>query len=315
MKKLFFLFSSVLATNPVLAQKIAEIAPGNIETLMPQTTAVIDTLLPPAAGDSCSTNPTFYTYQGSILSGAVDFGGASIERVGQLMNPAGDSMSIQQMIVLIVHKSAGSNTGSFQVSLYDTSDLSTPFASSLPVLFDQINDTSDVSILNDFHFTSPVSVRDPFYAVIEVENANDSIFLATTGDDCGGRSAIFQSQSSWFYYADEFGLGTNDPLDFALHIWAVADRPVGLEDFSPDSRLEVFPNPAIDQLQIKLQELEMEDLNFSIYNQQGQMLLQQSLEQFKGSAAVNTESLPSGTYFYSLKTDQKVYSGSFLKIK
>ena len=206
--------------------------------------AEIDTLRPLLLGDSCAAQSTYYQLNGRIVSGAaVLSNGSGIDTIAQLLDTGDDTVSIGSILIQLVHVKAGSNTGLFQVSIYRENDLQNALATSLPVPTALLNDTSGPSIFNDFFLNNPLEISGRFWVAINTHDNGDSIYLASTGDDCGNRSAIFQNAQQWRYFSDEFTTAASDPLDIALGIWAVIERPVSLNQ--PVSlSTAVFPNPS-----------------------------------------------------------------------
>ena len=68
-------------------------------------------------------------------------------------------------------------------------------------------------------------------------------------------------------------------------------------------QLSVFPNPAKEQLTIRLTEPQQEPLSWRLYDALGREVLQQDIAPFAAEAEVSVEYLPRGIYFYGVEKD------------
>ena len=112
----------------------------------------------------------------------------------------------------------------------------------------------------------------------------------------------------WFsYQADEmpgFYIGNNSQQSSATYnyIWATMFKPdiegLAIEENipAPNTQMELYPNPAISQLNMRLEN----DAQISIYNIMGQNML--SMQGMKGVNTINVSDLTSGVYFISAGT-------------
>lgn len=86
--------------------------------------------------------------------------------------------------------------------------------------------------------------------------------------------------------------------------------------FSNPKQVLLYPNPVNSLLSVSFDSILAGTFNVDIYNQMGQIALQQSgrLDTTgHPSLPVNVSSLPSGMYFFRLQSNGNVYSGKFVK--
>jgi len=104
---------------------------------------------------------------------------------------------------------------------------------------------------------------------------------------------------------------TNDEY-LTNRVWGkIVDETIGIKDIHyEDSRLTVYPIPAIDQTSISL-----EDGFNSIHlmNELGQEVLSLDLGQMEFNYDLNTKDLPSGNYFLLVKNNSNVFVKKILK--
>lgn len=213
----------------------------------------IDTLLPKLATDSCVANSTYYLLNNRIISGAAVLNdGSVISRVAQAFDSGTDSIRIGSIFAELVYAHTDSGDGQFVVEIYSEQDLQTPLGQSLPVSGNLLTDTSGPTIYNDFFFANPVNLQGKFWVALNVVDGGDSIYLASTGDDCGMGGGIYNNGQDWQYYRDQFTVNSSDPLDIALKFGVVMERIVDLVPHEIDNLLSVFPNPAKEEIQIDL---------------------------------------------------------------
>jgi len=91
--------------------------------------------------------------------------------------------------------------------------------------------------------------------------------------------------------------------------------PTGISSIEKANAVNVYPNPASDQVQFEFSLPAGQKATIRIFNPQGQMIKQtavsaQQHDVVKASFVVSD--LPSGCYFYQIQTDQDCFSGKFL---
>lgn len=106
--------------------------------------------------------------------------------------------------------------------------------------------------------------------------------------------------------SDDFGFeldGNNNSWlgaqTFIIDVWALS-----VEESTPQ-RWSVMPNPARDQVQIRLEAASAAPRSFRLYNHQGKLLLEQQIEARAGEAqwTLSLKDLPTGVYLLSLESD------------
>lgn len=81
------------------------------------------------------------------------------------------------------------------------------------------------------------------------------------------------------------------------------ERPNSIDDLGPDAYIDVFPNPAQDQLSVRVRQeaIQKKGYGVTLYNMQGKQM------QYDFSQAqvytMNVQSLPAGSYFLKIKTE------------
>ena len=84
---------------------------------------------------------------------------------------------------------------------------------------------------------------------------------------------------------------------------------VGIKE-QQESRLSLYPNPAIDKITIETSSM-LTKTKLSISNLSGQELITRQITSPK--TQLDISSLPSGIYFVRLKNDKTVAMGKFIK--
>jgi len=77
------------------------------------------------------------------------------------------------------------------------------------------------------------------------------------------------------------------------------------------SQVNLFPNPVDDQLYIELRDYLPRNANFRVYNNIGQIILQEKI--YVGWNHYDVKSLPNGIYHYSIFDQGLLYSSTFVK--
>lgn len=247
--------TGLLVCASVLLMAQSKVDLGNVLSLdaLRSVISTTDTLVPALLSDSCNSAATYYLLDGRIITGPARLNdGSYITRIGQQFDSGEDSLRIGGVFAGLVHLSAGTGNGSFVAEIYTDSLLQTPLAQSLPVASTQLSDTSGASIYNDFYFTNPVFLKGKFWIVFDLVNNGDSIFLASTGDDCGGGRAIYYNSGSWRTYRDYFQVSSGDPMDIALIMGAFVQRVIGINEAIKEQEMAIYPNPASDFIEVQL---------------------------------------------------------------
>ncbi len=84
-----------------------------------------------------------------------------------------------------------------------------------------------------------------------------------------------------------------------------------------DKSLQVFPNPAADEITLKWsKEPTLKKAKFSIYNTQGKLVWTESYDRLAGEEIqINISQLPNGGYIISKEDDKNTKVGTFIKLK
>ena len=75
---------------------------------------------------------------------------------------------------------------------------------------------------------------------------------------------------------------------------------------SDEIQFEVFPNPAQNEIRVRLDNRDGRSLTFNLYNSSGKLMLQQTIEDLSRERSVDISSLPEGLYFYAITENSKI---------
>ena len=153
---------------------------SKVQSALQAKKPVNDTILPFIG--NCANPVSFLAFNdGTILTSTLNLGtDGVISDIGQFLNSAGNDVDIYSLLVIIVEKEEGPSKGSFTAAIYDTTNGvgATPLATSAAVTFDNINDTSSATIINEFTFATPLNMNAPFWGTVSVDNGSDTLSLA-----------------------------------------------------------------------------------------------------------------------------------------
>lgn len=79
--------------------------------------------------------------------------------------------------------------------------------------------------------------------------------------------------------------------------------PVGVENYSIASNVSIYPNPATDQLNISIYNIDYKTALVSLKNSLGQEVLNAQMTSAELSTKINTSALAKGVYFLTIKLD------------
>lgn len=95
---------------------------------------------------------------------------------------------------------------------------------------------------------------------------------------------------------------------------ATYDGTVGIADnISQLSKVNIFPNPAMDVLHVQLSNVPKAENNIRIYNIEGQLVLQKALDCTPGAIGLDVSSLAPGTYLLKIQNIQGSLGSKFVK--
>ena len=89
----------------------------------------------------------------------------------------------------------------------------------------------------------------------------------------------------------------------------------GLEDVLNGALIKVFPNPVADKVNVQLELKENMDLEVSVINLLGELILSENknLDQGVNTLTINLQDLPAGIYFLNLSDGQEIISQRMIK--
>lgn len=119
-------------------------------------------------------------------------------------------------------------------------------------------------------------------------------------------SFTFAGYSSSFVSGDVTD-GTNGGFDY----WLVTMSALTLssEENTLDTTFSVFPNPALDVLQLSAKDMIVDTIK--IYSTKG--ILVQTIEGFSGTATIDVSQLSAGVYFLQITAENKTVTKKFIK--
>lgn len=269
-------------------------------------TSSIDTLLPEYLGDSCISTSTYYLLNDKILSGAAVLSdGTGINKVAQLFDTGSDSIRIGSLSIELVYVDLDSGKGQIVAGIYAEQDLLLPLGETLPVSTSLLTDTSYATSINDLFFADPVKVQGKFWVVLDVVNAGDSIYVASTNYDCGARTAIFQKGQTWLYYKDQF-MVNNDPVDIALKMAVVMERIVDADELGFEKpSVFAYPNPASSYLKLQLPDTELL-AQVKLYSTTGSISFEEN--NYRSGDHLSLSDMPPGIYLITIEQGSIHYS-------
>lgn len=112
------------------------------------------------------------------------------------------------------------------------------------------------------------------------------------------------SQGAWLVKVDSLG---NAPGMFTL----------GIEEnelIIKSPQVTIYPNPTVDNINLRFEENHKNKLELEIFNSAGQFIMKQQLSAFENEQKVNVKVLSEGVYFVKIESDSEiVYEGKFIK--
>lgn len=136
-------------------------------------------------------------------------------------------------------------------------------------------------------------------------------------DGIGSMNGVLHScRNSYFYPGICYELlcfTENDTLKYINPNYSSCYYHVGIYEISQNNiKCTVYPSPANNKIIIELQNAPSTQKNFSsIYNIQGQLLLQNELQQIKSE--VDILSLEKGLYFIKIESEENIIIKNFIK--
>ncbi|HCQ16519.1 MAG TPA: hypothetical protein DIU20_09670 [Cryomorphaceae bacterium] len=339
MKKLLFPTLGLIASFAVSAQEIPQLnTNANLQTMEVEESGVsytfdnvasaskfkmpvTDTLLPIIG--SCPNPFTFISSGGNIITGTFELSwGDLITDVGQILNTNGDQVDVYSLLVFTAYKDEGPSKGSFTAAIYDTTGGigSAPLATTLPVAFDNVNDTNGIAgisdLITEFAFATPYSINAPFWGTVQVDNGSDTLSILSTPNGCGAGAIMHLSDTAWAGYGNVFTIG-GAPLQIGAHIWAAVDNSnVGLDkNFISRNGLNFYPNPARDRATVEFDLPSENNLTLVIQDMSGREVYrtEQSFNAGDRQFELDLSSYAPGPYTYQVVGEKQQLNGVFIK--
>ena len=111
------------------------------------------------------------------------------------------------------------------------------------------------------------------------------------------------------YYQDDFGTELTD-------YFRVGEYNVSLFNELNSPIIEVYPNPAKNQLNIDFELLSKSDINMTIYDINGRVMLYKNISKSKqGVVEINLDDFKDGVYSCIIKTENNIYNKQIIVIK
>ncbi len=123
--------------------------------------------------------------------------------------------------------------------------------------------------------------------------------------------------NSKFVMDDLSFTGSNANVPYAPHLEVEAPAATGIRNYDKDnSSINVFPNPANDQLNVKIASNANQEGSIEIYNINGAKLISQPAMFNSGNNTIslNTSLLTAGNYFLTVKTEEGMFAKRFTRI-
>ncbi|MCB9265066.1 MAG: T9SS type A sorting domain-containing protein [Lewinellaceae bacterium] len=136
----------------------------------------------------------------------------------------------------------------------------------------------------------------------------DFTCVASNDDYCGLQSSVsFVPVQGVQYYVLVHGFGSatgNYSLEYDCQ--SPLPRPQGGTQISTDAAITLFPNPAQDEINVKLEGFTGDKANILIHNSLGQLMMERRIDQVEMPVEqFNVSQLQSGMYFLTVKVEGK----------
>jgi len=270
----------------------------------------IDTLVGPVFNTTltCVDSLTYYDVGTGYLTGNGALNGTiSLTECAQGFENTSNLMV--NGAVVLMGKISGS-TGSMTAKVYDVDGAFSPLTSSSTS--DAVS-TSGMAALPSvsqvpFVFSTPTTVTGNFaISIVYPTTAGDTIFVAQTRAGCvdaakDGYAYVKTSTMGWLQYKtlmSQMSMGS-----FDLFVFAVVSTPADVLENSMNAILNVYPNPANENVNIvslsKIKKISVNNLN-------GQTVLNTEADAYYYN--LNTSELTTGVYFLQVETEK----GTILK--
>lgn len=278
----------------------------------PHNTGSCDTLFAPVAGTLCYEDSlTYYTIGANgYATGNNAYG---FQEDAQRVNNTATG-EISNVVVIEAGFDAPSAANTY-VKLYGVDATSKApsglLGTSNPVALSSI---SESGAYVDYTFTPPVSISEAFYASVVLPTAaGDTLVVISSREDCNnGDSLSWEkwSDGSWHSFMSPNNFGpTFDPELYIFPILCTGSANVS-QYCNAKNNIVIYPNPANDNITVE-NTSGINNEMISVYNIQGQLLLQQTMHNTK--TRIDISALPSGVYVLKVRTESGVEVRKFVK--
>jgi bilirubin oxidase len=182
-----------------------------------------------------------------------------------------------------------------------------------------LNNTEIWTLINNSPIAHPFHIHDVQFYILDING------VAPQGYDAGRKDVVNVMPMQTVRFITKFEDFSSDTMPYMYHCHLLTHEDDGMMgqflvvnpnsgnnyDKEPNLKVNLFPNPFSDKATLMLDIDLAENLNLEIYDLQGKML--RSIQNISAkSIEIDRGGLPSGNYFYALKSNHKIiYSGMF----
>jgi bilirubin oxidase len=182
-----------------------------------------------------------------------------------------------------------------------------------------LNNTEIWTLINNSPIAHPFHIHDVQFYILDING------VAPQGYNAGRKDVVNVLPMQTVRFITKFEDFTSDTMPYMYHCHMLTHEDDGMMgqflvvnpnsgnnyDKEPNLKVNLFPNPFSDKATLMLDIDLAENLNLEIYDLQGKML--RSIQNISAkSIEIDRGGLPSGNYFYALKSNHKIiYSGMF----
>lgn len=169
----------------------------------------------------------------------------------------------------------------------------------------QILEDIDNLAITEVNFNPPVLISAPFYlGVMLPTDQGDTLALLSTDDGEINPGIAYElwNDQDWYAMSDASSWGLNlGQAIYALY----CDEGFGISDFADEPEIQIYPNPARETLNLKLED--QDEVKLSLYNFLGQRSATWRFEN-TGHVVIPVSHLSAGLYMMEIRGDDFVVS-------
>lgn len=233
-----------------------------------------------------------------------------------------DSTRFKEVAVWFATKDVGIND-SVRIKIYNVHPvtgapdqlLSTSFP--IPV---SVVDTSTIfnNLLEEFVLQTPIYLRDSFFVSVLLPVGDVVGIISNTDGEGQGQRLGWVKQSSGVW-SDVLTLRSLN-IDFAIFPKTDKYYPIGIQDEKNDlNQILLYPNPINDNFILKVEsEQNINSIEMIISDNLGKTIKNifwNPAETKKKEKRIDTSTLPSGVYYYSIIANKEYGNGKFVVVK